>query len=243
MQPTLSIVTVTKNCSSTLAATLSSIKAIKGQHIEYILVDGASTDGTVSMIERCDFIDRFISEIDSGIYCAMNKGVSLATGKYTLFINGDDQVLPDGLGVVLSILESGSADMYCAQTIVRSCDGVDNILAMNLWQLPFFNSVPHPSAFVRTDILKKFKFREDLKIASDYDLFLRMLLAGKKFTRINASSAMHSRGGVSGNSILSAFEVNEVRKRHLGLFFYILEFAVMINRYFKKIARRIICND
>ena len=243
MQPLLSIITVTKNCSSTLAKTLSSIEPIKNRQIEYIIIDGASTDGTVSLIKNVDFVDIFLSEIDSGIYSAMNKGINLASGKYTLFINGDDQVLSDGLKVVLSILEFGSADVYFAKTIILRFDGTEDILAFNLWKLLFFNSAPHPSAFVQTDILKKFRFSEDLKIAADYDLFLRLFLARKKFERINVESATHSRGGASGNSILSAFEVNEIRKRHLGPFFYILEFSIKINRYVNKVVRWILFND
>jgi glycosyltransferase involved in cell wall biosynthesis len=243
MRPVLSIITVTRNCSSTLGDTLSSIKLIKNSNIEYIVIDGASTDGTASLIKSTPFVDTFVSEIDSGIYNAMNKGINLASGKYILFINGDDQVLPDGLKVVLSTLELGSADVYCANTIIRRFDGTDDILAINPWKLLFFNSAPHPSSFVRTDILKKFRFREDLKIAADYDLFLRLFIAGKKFEKIKVESAIHSRGGASRNSILSTFEVSEIRKKHLGPFFYILEFALKINRYFKKIVRWILGND
>ena len=236
MQPVLSIITVTRNCSSTISDTLSSIKLIKNEHIEFIVIDGASTDSTTDLIQCSgSLVDKYISEIDAGIYNAMNKGINLASGKYTLFINGDDQVLHEDFGKVLAFLESGLADIYCAKTLALDTKQCKEVLIAKQWQLPFFNSVPHPSTFVRTDILKKFRFREDLKIASDYDLFLRLFMTGKSFKRIDVVSAIHHRGGASGNSIQSSVEVNQIRKEILGPLFYISESALNVHRLLKKI--------
>jgi hypothetical protein len=107
-------------------------------------------------------------------------------------------------------------------------------LVMNQWLLPFYNSVPHPSVFVRASLLRQFKFREDLKIAADYDLFLRLFMARKSFQRIDVVSATHHRGGASGNILQSSLEVNRVRKERLGLIFYMTEFALVLNRLLKK---------
>jgi glycosyltransferase involved in cell wall biosynthesis len=236
MQPILSIITVTRNCRSTLGDTLSSIKLIKNSNIEYIVIDGASTDGTVGLIKKSGLlVDKYVSEIDTGIYNAMNKGINLASGKYSLFINGDDQVLAEEFGIVLALLEKGKSDIYCAKTLALGIRQYKEVLIAKRWQLPFFNSVPHPSAFVRTDLLKKFRFREDLKIAADYDLFLRLFMNGKSFKRINVVSAIHHRGGASGNSIQSSAEINQIRKEILGPFFYITESALKVYRFLKKI--------
>lgn len=232
----LSIVTVTKNCESSICKTLSSISLIKNSSIEYIVIDGASIDGTVDRMKSFSpIINKFVSEVDTGIYNAMNKGINLASGKYTLFINGDDQVLPDGFSEILHLLERGSADIYCAKTLIPGKDGDGEVFAMNQWCLPFFNSIPHPSAFFCTDVLKKYLFREDLKIASDYDLFLRLFISGKVFKKIDIVSALHYRGGASGDVIKSSAEVNQIRKERLGLFFYVTEAAMYANRLLKKI--------
>ena len=83
----LSIITVTKNCAATIARTLESIAAIKNLRVECVIVDGVSTDGTGPIIEaKKDLVDIFLSEPDTGIYNAMNKGVQLSSGKFLLFI-------------------------------------------------------------------------------------------------------------------------------------------------------------
>ena len=237
--PILSIITVTKNCASSIERTLNSVATIKTSEIEYIVIDGNSIDGTVELINsKTRLLDRFISEHDSGIYNAMNKGIDLARGKFTLFINGDDQISPNDFSQVLSCLKKDGVDIYCAISLVPGLAKDDNmLLVMNQWLLPFYNSVPHPSAFVRTSLLKQYRFREDLKIASDYDLFLRLFMARKSFQKINVVSAIHYRGGASGNAHQSSFEVYLVRKERLGIFFYMSEFVLVFNRLLKKLNK------
>jgi glycosyltransferase involved in cell wall biosynthesis len=177
--PLLSIVTVTKNCAASLKATLESVKAIKKADIEYIIIDGSSTDGTVELIKNSgELVDKFISEPDFGIYNAMNKGLDLAVGKYILFINGDDELIPEGFPILWPLLLDGNASIITAKTRVLSSGELAPTLISKPWQLFFFNTIPHPSTFILTVLLKKYRFREDLRIASDYDLFLRLLLAG-----------------------------------------------------------------
>jgi hypothetical protein len=84
------------------------------------------------------------------------------------------------------------------------------------WFLYFFNTVPHPSTFVSASTLRKYRFREDFRIAADYDLFLRLFLDGKKFHRIDPIIAMHYRGGASSDSNLSRMEMDHIRRENLG---------------------------
>jgi glycosyltransferase involved in cell wall biosynthesis len=215
--PLLSIVTVTKNCAASLKATLESVKAIKNADIEYIIIDGSSTDGTVELIKNSgELVDKFISETDSGIYNAMNKGLDLALGKYILFINGDDELLPEGFPIVWPLLIDGNASIIAAKTKVLSDGKCTPTLIARPWQLFFFNTIPHPSAFMLTALLRRYRFREDLRIASDYDLFLRLLLDGHQFLKVNAITALHHRGGVSANSALSLNEITQIRQERLG---------------------------
>lgn len=92
--PLISVVTVTWNAASTLEACIDSVAHLKGSDVEFIVVDGASTDGTREILERrAADIDLCISEPDRGIYDAMNKALDRATGEYVLFLGADDVLL------------------------------------------------------------------------------------------------------------------------------------------------------
>lgn len=217
MSPLLTIVTVTKNCDATLEQTLLSVKAIKDSTIEYLIIDGVSTDGTLDLVKRYGaLVDGIISEADTGIYNAMNKGVGYAKGKYILFINGDDELVSEGFPAVLSALQSGAGEIICATTLVGSLSTPSETLIGVPWRLPFFNSIPHPSSFVATSLMRRYPFREDLKIASDYDFFLQAFLGRHQFKIIPAITALHQRGGASGDSQRSLVEISQVRRDQLG---------------------------
>lgn len=213
----LTVVTVTKNCAATIARTLESVRSIKDSRIEYVVVDGVSSDGTLEIIKQAgNLVDRLISEPDTGIYNAMNKGVALARGRYVLFINGDDELIPDGFPDVMVALADGSEAIVCATTLVGNSDRPAEVLTAIPWHLPFFNSIPHPSTFVARNLLRQFPFREDLRIVSDYDFFLGAFLRRCHFRVLPVVTALHQRGGASGNVERSSFELERVRKERLG---------------------------
>ena len=215
--PILSIITVTKNCASTLERTLLSVQAILNKDIEYIVIDGASTDQTLALLGKYNFlISKQISENDNGIYNAMNKGIDMAEGRYIIFINGDDVILPEGFLVAYDALRDSKNEVIAAVTTAISADGQAICLAARPWHLYFFNTVPHPSTFVSTSTLRKYRFREDFRIAADYDLFLRLFLDGKKFHRIEPIIALHYRGGASSDGALSTKEMDQIRRENLG---------------------------
>lgn len=216
-KPLLSIVTVTKDCVSTLEKTIQSVSAIKNSQIEYVIIDGVSTDGTLELISSHDsVVDTVLSEPDTGIYNAMNKGVKQATGEYILFMNGDDEIVSAGFEDVMSALSSSKAPIICAKTIVGDISSPSEELIAEPWKLLFFNSIPHPSSFVKKSLLEKIPFREDLRIASDYDFFLQAHLAKNKFHIIPKPTALHGRGGMSGDEEKSKFEIEKIRKDRLG---------------------------
>ena len=94
--PKFSIITVTYNAEAVLEDTIQSVISQTYHHVEYILVDGASKDGTLSIIDRYrDRITRIVSEPDKGLYDAMNKGIRLATGDYLCFLNAGDSFHED----------------------------------------------------------------------------------------------------------------------------------------------------
>jgi glycosyltransferase involved in cell wall biosynthesis len=214
----LSIITVTKNCVHTIERTLQSVKAAKTSQAEYIVVDGLSDDGTVEIIERySDIIDHFVCEPDAGIYNAMNKGVVRARGEFVLFINGDDELIPYGVTETQNVLPECQAQIVCAVTMVVSDGTVPPFLYLpNPNRLVYGNSLPHPSSFIKRELLVQFPFREDLKIASDYDFFLKTYLSGIAFKVVPYQSARHYLGGVSSDNKKRVSEVNLVLRQCLG---------------------------
>lgn len=232
--PLLTIVTVTKNCANTLEKTLLSVQAIKNPEIEYLVIDGVSTDGTLQLLEQYGHIvDRMVSEPDTGIYNAMNKGIRFARGRYILFINGDDELLIAGFPQVLKVLQADEAEIISAVSLVGSFAAPTERLVAKPWQLWFFNSIPHPSTFVKGALLKECLFREDLRIAADYDFFLRAYLSGHTFKILSAIVALHHRGGASGDTDRSLAEVEVIRSELLGWRYPIANFIRTLHRRLK----------
>jgi glycosyltransferase involved in cell wall biosynthesis len=236
----LTIVTVTKNCAGTIGRTLDSVQAVKRDGIEYVVVDGVSSDGTLEAIhQRGALVDHCLSEHDSGIYNAMNKAVGLAKGKYILFINGDDELVADGFSAVMAALADGRHGIVCATTLVGDPRSPSEVLAAIPRHLPSFNAIPHPSSFVARDLLLRWPFREDLRIVSDYDFFLRAYLAGQKFHVLPVVTAIHQRGGASGNVVRSQAELDQVRRDQLGGRYFVVNAVAGLYRWGKGLVGRI----
>jgi glycosyltransferase involved in cell wall biosynthesis len=232
----LTIITVTKNCVTTINNTFKSVRSVKRPGVEYLIIDGGSDDGTLNAIRaQRELVDRVVSEPDTGIYNAMNKGVQLAKGRYVLFINGDDVLVADGFSVIMDLLTKGQDGIICATTLVDGPDASNEVLVAKPWQLPFINSIPHPSSFVRRELLQLNPFREDLRIVSDYDFFLGAYLAGHKFRVIPVITAHHQRGGMSGDIQRSQAELEKVRRERLGWGYPVINFFVMMYRLCKRI--------
>ena len=234
--PLLSIITVTKNCAPTIARPLQSVREIKTRDIEYIVIDGVSTDGTLGILrEAGDLVDILVSESDTGVYNAMNKGAARATGRYVLFLNGDDRLHADGFGQALEILRTEQAKILCCRSdVCWPNDKEIEVLVPRPFLLPFFNTIPHLSTFISTDIQKSFGYREDLKIASDYDLFLRLFLRGYRFRIADPITAIHYRGGVSGDIPRSDAEIERVKRDNLGILYFVVRLLMQLNRLRKK---------
>lgn len=232
----LSIVTVTKNCISTIDKTLDSVAAVKQSGVEYIVVDGLSIDGTVSAIQaRGELVDRIVSEPDTGIYNAMNKGVALASGHYVLFINGDDELVAQGFPSAMEEIARCASGIICATTLVGNLENPEEILVARPWCLPFFNSIPHPSSFIKRQLLIQKPFREDMRIVSDYDFFLGAYQAGQSFRVLPVVTALHQRGGVSGDVQRSQAELERVRRERLGWRYPLIDAVAALYRQCKRV--------
>ncbi len=121
--PLISIITVVYNGEQTLEATIKSISSQTYSNIEYIIVDGDSKDKTIDIINRhSSVIDKWISEKDNGIYDAMNKGITMATGDYLWFMNSGDEIY-DSTTLEKTFSNQSYSDIYYGDTIMIDDNG------------------------------------------------------------------------------------------------------------------------
>jgi putative colanic acid biosynthesis glycosyltransferase len=175
----VSVVTVVRNDAHGLERTMDSVAAQDYAPLEYIVVDGASTDATCDVLRRREAeIDRWISEPDTGIYQAMNKGVRLCTGQYVCFMNAGDRFAAHNT-VSRMFQPVPEAELLWGDCIIESPRGEEYDHARDvLKNLHRQMTVCHQSLFVRRLSLCSRPFDESVRIAADYDFLCERLLAG-----------------------------------------------------------------
>ncbi len=208
----ISIITVCYNSSKTIARTIDSVLNQNIIQLEYLIIDGASKDNTVSIAEsyrdsfkRKGFDYKIQSESDKGIYDAMNKGIKSATGEIIGILNSDDYYASsDVLFTVSRGFDHNNKDSLYGNLLY-----VKNGKPYRYWKsgkprsLKFGWMPPHPAFFVKKDIYKKYGlFRLDCGTAADYELMLRFLEKNKISTLwINKTFTNMEAGGASGASL------------------------------------------
>lgn len=219
----ISIITVSYNAVKTIEQTIYSVVNQTYTDIEYIIIDGGSTDGTVDIIKKySDRISRWVSEDDDGIYHAMNKGLALATGEYVFFLGADDTLLSiNTINDVVRDLEQANADIYSYSVyMVHEATGmekqVDNVKCFLGKSIPVM--VPHQGLFIKTALAKKYCFDTEYKVAADYKLFLQCYFSQNvKFFYKNIPVAYFATGGLSSSQTYMLTCENEAILNELGL--------------------------
>ncbi len=171
----LSVVTINRNDVKGLEKTILSVIAQKSQDFEYIIIDGASTDGSKELIERLAIDEErlryWCSEPDLGIYNAMNKGIKKAKGDYCLFLNSGDYLYSDK--VIADFCENDFKEEIVSGRIFED----DFIFDELSFELFYFNSLPHPSTFICRELFSRYGlYNEKNKIVSDWEFFLKVLV-------------------------------------------------------------------
>jgi glycosyltransferase len=180
----ISIVTATYNSSLTVRDTLTSIRKQDYDHIEHIIVDGNSTDDTLQIVDEFKHVSKIISEKDQGIYDAMNKGISLATGDVIGILNSDDVYTnAQVISTVANIFSDPAIKTSYADLQYVQQDNLNKVVrtwkAGNFSKRNFYYGwmPPHPTFFVKREVYDKAGlFNTSLKSAADYELMLRILI-------------------------------------------------------------------
>jgi glycosyltransferase involved in cell wall biosynthesis len=198
----ISIITVVRNDRSGLERTIASVREQTCDDVEFVVVDGASDDGTVDVIRaHADVVDDWVSEPDQGIYDAMNKGLQRARGEMVLFLNAGDALLTQASleSAVQAMEQHRGADILYFEAVradARRASGCDH------WAAIRYDSVGnHQALLVRTAAHRRFPFDLRYRIKADRDVQLRMFLAGCRAASIPLALVEFAPGGISSRAI------------------------------------------
>ena len=180
----ISVITCTYNSQATVADTVESALAQDYPDVEYIVVDGHSTDHTVDILKGYGKrIDRILSEPDMGIYDALNKGIAMATGDVVGLLHSDDVYASEEvLGMVAAAFAEAQTDAVYGDLLYVSYHNTDNII--RYWKAGSYSQYklregwmpPHPTLFIRREMYEQHGFfNTDFSIAADYELMMRFL--------------------------------------------------------------------
>ena len=227
----ISVITVSYNNASTIQDTITSIASQDYSNVEHIVIDGASTDGTVDIVNSAQSVKKFISEPDHGIYDAMNKGIAIATGDIVGTLNADDFYIDHSvLNEVAKVFSDPSVDACYADLVY--VDAKDTNKIVRYWQSQTYRPglfkhgwMPaHPTFFVRRHLYDELgNFDLEFKIQSDFELTMRFLEIYRIKTVYLPKILVKMRiGGVSNNSVKTIIRGNieayrACKKNHLAI--------------------------
>jgi len=208
-RPLLSIVTICFNSAGTVADTFASVRAQRDPRVEYIVVDGGSSDATPELMRaNADLIDASVSEPDRGTSDALNKGSRMASGTWLWFLNSDDFLEPGAVAAVLERLEAAEPAehlLLIGQTRYVSRSG-ETLKMMTcdreaLERVLEVNPIPYPSTVQSRALFQQVGgFAADFEIVNDYEYFLRALALRPRVEFLERVLANMREGGQSSSS-------------------------------------------
>jgi len=206
--PLVTVVTVVYNDASHLEATIQNVLNQTYPNLEYIIIDGGSTDGTLEVIKKYESELAFwVSEKDQGIYDAMNKGTRAAKGAWVNFMNSQDLFFDSD--VIKEIFNHNQADydVIYGNVLISYPNGFLRLAKPRslsaLWQGMICS---HQAVFVRSELLKKMSFDLKYKLAADFDLLYKLKQTNHKFLYAGLTIAKTSSDGVSDQARIRAIK-------------------------------------
>ena len=219
--PTVSIVTVVRNDVENIERTMLSVLNQTYPHVEYVIIDGGSTDGTVDVIKKyANRLAFWVSEPDRGIFQAMNKGIDHVTGEWINFMNSGDyfyqndvfeKIFTDPTIVQADCLYGGFVGIVDGQPVLS--EAFDDVKSRAWKGLP----LGHQTLFARTELMKKHKFDTKYRVSADGDFVLRCIAEGRVFKKVEPIIFQVGTLGFSYNNQWKArFENWRIARKYFG---------------------------
>lgn len=206
----ISVITIAYNSENCIGRTIESVLAQSYTDVEYLIIDGASKDGTVAVaesyratLEEKGITYRVYSEPDGGIYDAMNKGIRLATGDVIGILNSDDTYEPETLATVAETFAETDCELMFADIRIHKQDGSSFVKKARLRRPETSRDWNHPTTFVKAELYKEYPFR-CLGIHDDYGFFLQMKKQNRRIVTVNKVLANFRMGGASNKKSFKA---------------------------------------
>lgn len=223
MNPKVSIITVCYNSASTIKDTIESVVSQTYNNIEYIIIDGKSSDNTLEIVNKYqDKITKIISEKDNGFYDAINKGIKLARGEIIAVLNSDD-LYEDNQVIENIVALFGKEKLDACYSDLVYVDRINTKKITRTWKSGYYKDgmffkgwmPPHPTFFVKKEIYKQFgDFNLEFKSAADYELMLRFIHKHKiKLGYLPRVIVRMRIGGMSNASLINRIKANREDKK------------------------------
>lgn len=216
----ISVITVSLNMADTIERTIKSVISQECDELEYIVIDGGSDDGTVDMIHKYEaYISYWCSESDNGIYDAMNKGLTVATGDIVAFLNSDDWYEENALKTVATQFD-GETDVLCGRVKAYKKGqliGIEPNRKIPCEELFLGMCYCHQAIFARRQVFERYGYFDTrYQIAADYDWFLKLYVNGIRVKVVDLIFANYSKAGISNKQLKTVFgEFYEIGRKAL----------------------------
>lgn len=255
-QQRITIITIVKNGERYLEQTILSVLNQTYKNIEYIIIDGGSNDGSLETIKKYDHrISFWVSEVDNGLYDAMNKGISKSTGEWIGFLNSGDTFLSNNtIQEIFCTDYYTEVDILYGNSILINEDGTKIYIKAGdqISDLSKFPIYRHGASFVRSSVHKQNKFdlslSNKLGFALDYNCIFELFAQGYNFKKIDIYIMQFPIEGISNNkykslkyNYLITHKNNKSIKDKLILNFRLFKVFIRNNKYSKKIISHLIC--
>jgi glycosyltransferase involved in cell wall biosynthesis len=244
-QPKLSVITVVYNGVKDIERTMLSVLNQAYPNIEYLVIDGKSNDGTLEVIKKYQDRIKLMSERDTGIYDAMNKGLKMATGDYLLFMNAGDEIYaPDTVAKIFAT--ANDADIYYGETEMINDKGES--LGQRRHKAPvkftwrsfkYGMSVSHQAIYIRRSLTEQ--YNERYHLSADIDWIIRAAKKAKKIVKVDGYVAKYLVGGMSKQrhkqSLLERYAIMNRYYGSIPTIFYHLVIAFNLAGYWLRYRR------
>lgn len=221
MNKLLSIITINYNNADGLLLTVESVLSQTEKDFEYIIIDGGSTDASKEVLAKYESsFSYWISEKDTGIYNAMNKGWRKASGKYCLFLNSGDYLYDKNvIENAIQVLKNSEQDVVYGD--LNIFDDTRSTIrrfeeSVSLYYF-YYDFLPHPASFIQRTLLEQLNgYRENYRVISDWIFFIEAFIAKATFAKVDLIVSAFNNLGISSGSNLNGLEKNEVLDNELS---------------------------